>query len=144
MTFYYSGGIAIGIVASLLILLYVFSKLVPKKNLLGLGLIVGGYSFAGYLVHWIYSQGIGFLQENWVYVLFYVIVAGLVSFAILYRIGPAHNRTLQLIQWFLQLIGLALIYLSFHQLWGVGVAVVTMVVIWYNMPLWMINMLFSL
>ena len=144
MTFYYSGGIAIGIVASLLILLYVFGKFVPKKNLLGLGLLVGGYSFAGYVVHWIFCQGIGFLQENWVYVLVYVIVAGLISFAVLYRIGPAHVRTLLLIQWFLQLIGLVLIYLAFHQLWGVGVAMVTMVVIWYNMPSWMINMLFSL
>lgn len=120
--------------ASLLILLYVFSKFVPKKNLLGIGVLIGGYSFAGYIIHWIYSQGLEFVRENWFYLLVYIITAGLVSFAVLYRIGPAHPRSLQLIQWFLQLVALFVVFLSFAQSYAVGSGAVFSLLACYNMP----------
>ena len=47
----------------------------------------------------------------------YVLLAGLVSFAIIYRMGPPANpRTLNLIQWSMQAIGLLMVVLSsYHQ-----------------------------
>lgn len=140
MTFYYSSGIALGIVASLLILLYVFSKFVPKKNLLGLGVLLGGYSFTGYVVHWIYSQGFDFIKQNLTYVICYVLVAGLVSFAVMYRVGPAHERTMKLVQWFLQLVALVLVYAS-TQFTPFSIAAVLCVLIWQR---WMSHWLYSI
>ena len=47
------------------------------------------------------------------WVIAYVLGAGIVSFAVIYRLGPPSNpRTLNLIQWAMQLAGLATIVLS--------------------------------
>ena len=47
------------------------------------------------------------------WVIAYVLGAGVVSFAVIYRLGPPSNpRTLNLIQWAMQLAGLATIVLS--------------------------------
>ena len=119
---------------SLLILLYFFSKLVPKKNMIGIGILLGGYSFAGYIVHWIVFQGIDFVQENWVYLSVYIAIAGVISFAALYRFGPAHPRSLQLVQWLLQFIALACIYFSFFQIPVVAFVAVLAFLLWYIMP----------
>ncbi len=122
-----------GIVASLLVLLYIFSRFVPKGNLLGLGVLLGGYSFTGFFLHWIYTQGLSFVQDNLFLVICYIVISGMVSFAILYRMGPAHERTITLVKWFLQLAGLALVFLSMQfKLFGVGL--VTSVIIWNNIP----------
>ena len=52
-------------------------------------------------------------QGHWV--LGYVLLAGSISAALLYRLGPpSHPRTLDLLQWTLQFLGLALIALSSH------------------------------
>ena len=126
--------------ASLLVLLYIFSKFVPKKNLFGIGVLVGGYTFTGYLLHWIYGQGIVFVQENLFFVACYIIVSGMISFPVLYRIGPAHERTMTLVRWFLQLVGLFLIFLSM-QFPPFGVAIVTSLLLWNNKPSWIANVL---
>ena len=122
-----------GIVASLLILLYIFSRFVPKGNLFGLGVLLGGYSFTGFFLHWIYTQGLSFVHDNLFFVICYIVVSGMVSFAILYRMGPAHERTITLVKWFLQLAGLFLVFLSM-QFIPFGVGLVTFVLIWNNMP----------
>ena len=51
------------------------------------------------------------------WVIAYVLGAGVVSFAVIYRLGPPSNpRTLNLIQWAMQLAGLATVVLSsYHQ-----------------------------
>lgn len=103
--------------------------------MIGIGILLGGYSFAGYIVHWIIFQGIDFVQENWVYLSVYIASAGIASFAVLYRFGPAHPRSLQLVQWLLQFITLACIYFSFFQIPVVAFVVVLAFLSWYNMPL---------
>ncbi|XP_019849687.1 PREDICTED: nuclear envelope integral membrane protein 1-like [Amphimedon queenslandica] len=133
--FYYSSGILIGILASILVLLYIFSKLVPKKNIIGISVLLGGYSFAAYFTHWIYSQGIDFIRDNWLYLLIYLITSGFISFAILYRIGPAHVRTLQLIQWLLQFISLTLLFFSFSQIQVIAFIAVLVLLVHYNTSL---------
>lgn len=98
-------------------------------------MLLGGYSFAAYITHWIYSQGIDFIRDNWLYLLIYLITAGFTSFAILYRIGPAHVRTLQLIQWLLQFMSLTLVYFSFSQVQVIAVTAVLVLLVQYNTSL---------
>ena len=143
MSFYYSSGVLLGIVASVLILLYIFSRLVPKRNIFGLGLLLGGYSFTGFIMHWIYSQGLVFVQQNLFFFLCYIVISGMISFAILYRMGPAHERTMTLVKWSLQLVSLGLIFLSMQFL-PFGVALVTGLLVWHNAPEWLKNILASM
>ncbi len=70
----------------------------------------------------------------WQYVLIYVFVAGVISFAVMYRFGPVENpRTFNLIQWGIQLLALTLIALS-SQLVEVGFAFVTLALLLYFIP----------
>jgi hypothetical protein len=70
----------------------------------------------------------------WQYVLIYVFVAGVISFAVMYRFGPVENpRTFNLIQWSIQLLALILIALS-SQLPEVGFAFVTLALLFYFVP----------
>ena len=123
-----------GIVASLLVLLYIFSRFVPKKNLFGIGVLLGGYSFTGFLLHWVWSQGVSIVQDNLFYFSIYIVVSGMISFAVLYRIGPAHERTMTLVKWFLQLVGLCLVLLSM-QFVPFGVFIVVSILVWNNIPI---------
>lgn len=66
-------------------------------------------------LRWLASQGFGLLITHWPYAIAYVMVASLISFAVMYRTGPAHDRTLNLIKWGMQLLSLVLIYLSCYQ-----------------------------
>lgn len=71
----------------------------------------------------------------WQYVLGYAILAGLVSFAVIYRWGGVSNpRTFDLIQWFLQLIGMVLVYLSTSSL-VLSLGVMVLVTLVYALPL---------
>ena len=75
------------------------------------------------------------LLNNWHYVIGYVTIAGLISFAVLYRLGPVENpRTLDLIQWSIQLVALALVYFSFYQITEVAVVMVAMAICSYFLP----------
>ena len=72
--------------------------------------------------------------ENWQFVCGYIVFVGLVSFAIMYRYGPIENeRTLKLIKWLLQGIGLVLVYNS-TQLTEVSCALVLGLLTIYNFP----------
>ncbi|KAH9514364.1 Nuclear envelope integral membrane protein 1 [Bulinus truncatus] len=64
----------------------------------------------------------------------YLIVAGLVSFAVVYRYGPASDgRTLNLIQWTLQGIGLAFIY-NGTQISEISIAIIVGAITLYFLP----------
>ncbi|WAR04239.1 NEMP1-like protein [Mya arenaria] len=76
----------------------------------------------------------GTLAENWQYIVGYILLSGLISFALVYRYGPVENeRTMSLIQWFLQGVGLALVYNS-TQLTEVSCALVIILLAVYNFP----------
>ena len=70
----------------------------------------------------------------WQYLLIYVFVAGVISFAVMYRFGPVENpRTFNLIQWSIQLLALILIALA-SQLTEVGLAFVSLALLFYFVP----------
>ncbi|OWK51846.1 Transmembrane protein 194A [Lonchura striata] len=88
--FYYSAGISVGLLASLLVLVYMMYKVMPKLIFKNLREICKSY---------------------WQYLLGYLLLVGLLSFAVCYRYGPLENeRSINLLSWALQLLGLLLIY----------------------------------
>ncbi|XP_055973568.1 nuclear envelope integral membrane protein 1 [Sorex fumeus] len=108
--FYYSTGMSVGIVASLLIIIFILSKFMPKKSPIYV-ILVGGWSFSLYLIQLVFKN----LQEiwrcYWLYLLSYILIVGFMSFAICYKYGPLENeRSINLLTWTLQLMGLCFMY----------------------------------
>ncbi|XP_072263870.1 nuclear envelope integral membrane protein 1 isoform X2 [Pyxicephalus adspersus] len=110
--FYYSTGISVGMVASMLIVVFMLSKLLPKKSPFYM-LLVGGWSFSLYIIQLVVKNFQGICSEYWQYLLGYLCIVGFVSFAVCYRYGPLENeRSINLLNWTLQLIGLLLMYVG--------------------------------
>ena len=102
-----------------------------QKNLLGLGVLFSGYGAAILVFRWLWSNGVEFMLNNLFYILIYTVVSGIASFAFLYWRGPASVRTLSLLQWALQLIGLLLVWSS-CQLQTVSVVLLSVVIVFYH------------
>ncbi|KAL0119304.1 hypothetical protein PUN28_009703 [Cardiocondyla obscurior] len=113
--FYYACGILFGVTLSVVILIYMAGKLIPRGKTM---YVVFAASMSLYVAKmlWENMQLIVMQYREWA--MWYVLVTSLISFVICYRFGPVTNtRTKQIIQWFLQLIGLVLVYYSsyFHE-----------------------------
>ncbi|XP_039944376.1 nuclear envelope integral membrane protein 1 isoform X2 [Hirundo rustica] len=97
--FYYSAGISVGLLASLLVLVYMMSKVMPKKSPVYF-LLVGGWSFSLYLLQLIFKNLREICKSYWQYLLGYLLLVGLLSFAVCYRrmqsskLGPSPPRLL--------------------------------------------------
>ncbi|KAM4796035.1 nuclear envelope integral membrane protein 1 [Rhinophrynus dorsalis] len=110
--FYYSTGMTVGMVASMLILVFILSKLMPKRSPFYV-LLLGGWSFSLYVIQLVFKNFQGICSEYWQYVLGYLAVVGFLSFGICYKYGPLENeRSINLLNWTLQLIGLLLMYVG--------------------------------
>ncbi|XP_068123580.1 nuclear envelope integral membrane protein 1 isoform X3 [Hyperolius riggenbachi] len=110
--FYYSTGVSVGMVASMLILVFMLSKLLPKKSPFYM-LLVGGWSFSLYIIQLVIKNFQGICKEYWQYLLGYLGIVGFLSFAVCYRYGPLENeRSINLLNWTLQLLGLLLMYVG--------------------------------
>ncbi|KAL1509445.1 hypothetical protein ABEB36_004180 [Hypothenemus hampei] len=110
--FHYLCGVSFGIFASFLILIYFISKLLPKKTLM-YGVIGAGWSIVIYFFQ-MFLDNIRLIMSTYqAYVAWYVVITGSISFILCYRWGPVENpRTMNLIKWSLQLLGLVSIYFS--------------------------------
>ncbi|XP_032067953.1 nuclear envelope integral membrane protein 1 isoform X1 [Thamnophis elegans] len=110
--FFYSTGISIGILSSLLIVVYVLSRFVPKKSPIYL-MILGGWSFSIYLTQLAFRNLQEICSFYWEYLLGYLVIVGCASFAVCYKYGPLENeRSINLLTWGLQIFGLLLLYMS--------------------------------
>ncbi|XP_066440552.1 nuclear envelope integral membrane protein 1 isoform X2 [Eleutherodactylus coqui] len=108
--FYYGTGMSVGILASILILVFMLSKLLPKKSSFYM-LLVGGWSFSLYIIQLVFKNFQEICTEYWQYLLGYLGIVGFLSFAVCYKYGPLENeRSINLLNWTLQLIGLLLMY----------------------------------
>ncbi|KAL4623704.1 nuclear envelope integral membrane protein 1 [Arapaima gigas] len=108
--FYYSAGMSTGMIASLIILIFIIARLLPKRSPFYV-LIVGGWSFSFYLIQLVFRNLQLILKEHWHYALGYTAVVGFVSFAVCYRYGPlVDERSINILSWVLQLFGLLLVY----------------------------------
>ncbi|XP_049318916.1 nuclear envelope integral membrane protein 1 isoform X3 [Astyanax mexicanus] len=108
--FYYSAGMSTGLIASLIILIFVLGRFLPKKSSFYV-LIVGGWSFALYVIQLVFKNLQVILKEHWHLAIAYVAVVGFISFAVCYRHGPlVEERSINILSWTLQLFGMLLIY----------------------------------
>ncbi|XP_058529557.1 nuclear envelope integral membrane protein 1 isoform X1 [Ochotona princeps] len=108
--FYYSTGMSVGIVASLLIVVFMLSRFMPKKSPVYV-ILVGGWSFSLYLIQLVFKNLQAIWSCYWQYLLGYMLAVGFVSFAVCYKHGPLENeRSINLLTWSLQLLGLGCMY----------------------------------
>ena len=129
--FHYTTGIAAGVALSLLVATYFLQK---RLRAGWFSWIMACYSLSLYFLTSMWFNVKQYLLENHIYVFGYFVVTGIVSFAICYRMGPVENpRTLNLIQWGLQLIALVIMYLSsYHQIMSFTLCLV--LVSWRAVP----------
>ncbi|CAG9857286.1 unnamed protein product [Phyllotreta striolata] len=131
--FHYISGITFGICASTLIIIYFISKLFPRKPFVygALGL---GWTLVIYLGNIIWENIQTIVTEYKLYVLWYILLTGLVSFVFCYRWGPVKNqRTMNLIKWSLQFLGMCSIFNS-SSYQEAAMAQIVILLISYNLP----------
>ncbi|XP_069509654.1 nuclear envelope integral membrane protein 1 isoform X3 [Ambystoma mexicanum] len=110
--FYYSTGMSVGMAASMLIFIFMLSKLMPKKNAFYV-LLLSGWSFSLYVIQLFLRNLQEICKEYWQYLLGYMVLVGFISFAICYKYGPLENeRSINILSWTLQLIGMLLMFLG--------------------------------
>ncbi|XP_015199815.2 nuclear envelope integral membrane protein 1 isoform X1 [Lepisosteus oculatus] len=110
--FFYSAGMSTGLIASLIILIFIVARFLPKKSPFFV-LIFGGWSFSLYLIQMVFRNLQVILREHWHYAVGYVSVVGFISFAVCYRHGPlVEERSINILSWTLQLLGLFLVYIG--------------------------------
>ncbi|XP_076249369.1 nuclear envelope integral membrane protein [Calliopsis andreniformis] len=132
--FYYLCGIALGVTASIMILIYFLSKLLPRGKVMYL-MVATGWTMSFYLIQalWENAQLIAVQYREWV--TWYILVTSFISFVICYRFGPVTNaRTKKLIQWFLQIGALiAMYYSSYFREASIFCCII--LVLLYNFPI---------
>merc|ERR1719471_1633015 len=109
--FHYGTGIGVGLLLSVLLLTFLVQRKLKQSLFSWIGV---AYSLSVYLMTRTWFNIKEWLTtEYYHWVVAYTLGAGLVSFGVIYRLGPPSNpRTLNLIQWAMQLGGLATIVLS--------------------------------
>ncbi|CAK8682920.1 unnamed protein product [Clavelina lepadiformis] len=108
--FHYASGTGVGVLASALVIVFLVSKFMPKKPA-AYSILLGGWSLCAWIISKIYANLVEIMIDYYHYVFAYVLISGLVSFAICYRFGTiTDHRTQSIIQWSIQLLSLLLIY----------------------------------
>lgn len=96
--------------------------------------MVGGWALLWYFMQMAWDNVRALAVQYQIYVAYYVAAMGLISFVVCYRIGPPTNpRSIDIVQWTLQLIAVALIFMC-SQDPEVPVAIVVAVVAFYYFP----------
>ncbi|XP_069188727.1 nuclear envelope integral membrane protein 1-like [Procambarus clarkii] len=88
------------------------ARLVPKKSG-AVTLMVGGWGLTIYLIQYLWQNFLSIVKENHSIAVGYIVVAGLISFAMVYRYGPlTDKRSINLVQWAMQLAAVVAVFLS--------------------------------
>ena len=130
--FHYTTGISVGLLMSIVILTYLLQRRFKQSLFSWVGL---AYSLSVYLMTRTWFNIKEYLTEQYFHlVVGYVGVAGLLSFAFIYRMGPpSDHRTLNLITWSMQFVSLVMIYLSSYNQHA-SVACIILIVSWAAIP----------
>ena len=132
--FHYTTGISFGLLLSTFIITYFIQRKIKQSFLSWFGF---AYSLSIYLVTKTWWNMKEWLTEQYFhYVLGYITIVGLLSFGVIYRMGPpSDHRTLNLITWTMQLVAMVMIFISsYHQ--AASLALMIMVATWYSIPAW--------
>lgn len=110
--FFYLCGVFVGVFASFMILVYYFSKILPRKTLT-YGILIGGWTVGVYVLQQIWENIRSLLISYQTYMFWYTVIVSFLSFLVCYRIGPPKNqRSKNLVMWILQGIGVMMILFS--------------------------------
>ncbi|XP_067123313.1 nuclear envelope integral membrane protein isoform X2 [Centruroides vittatus] len=110
--FHYAAGISFGVFASFLIIVFLISRITPKK-VGAYSILIFGWSLVLYLLQLIWENIKSLVESYREFLIAYFIIIAVISSTICYYYGPVTNyKTLNLIQWSLQLIGLSIIFFS--------------------------------
>ncbi|KJH45545.1 hypothetical protein DICVIV_08423 [Dictyocaulus viviparus] len=110
--FFYTSGCSFGLLASILIVVFIIYRMAPK-TLIRIPFIIGGWSLSLYFFHFVWKNLALIAVHYQKYVVVYFVVVLAVSFAICYIKGPpVDSRSHDIAQWTLQAIALVLIYSS--------------------------------
>jgi len=113
--FHYTTGISLGLLMSVVLLTYLAQRRFKQSLFSWVGV---AYSFSIYLMTRTWFNIKEYMTEQYIHLLVgYVLIAGIISFAIVYRMGPPSNpRTINLIQWSMQFVSLVMVVMSsYHQ-----------------------------
>ena len=130
--FHYTIGISVGLLMSVVILTYLLQRKVKQSVFSWVGLV---YSLSVYLMTRTWFNIKEYLTEQYFHlVVGYVVLAGFLSFAAIYRMGPpSDQRTLNLITWSMQFVSLVMIYLSSYNQHA-SLALIILIVSWAAIP----------
>ncbi|KAM9122950.1 nuclear envelope integral membrane protein 2 isoform 3-T4 [Pangshura tecta] len=108
--FYYSAGVALGVLATLVFLLLTLKRFIPKHSTFGI-LMSGCWMSSLYFIYCLQGEMKWLWSEYRNYLLGYFLTVGFISFVVCYKHGPLTNeRSITLLTWTLQLIAFVLIY----------------------------------
>eukprot|EP00794_Sanderia_malayensis_P003475 gene3475-3973_t len=125
MLFFYASGLTLGLLMSWMFVLILILKLIPYKKSFFFAFAAGGTSLGLYLTQTLLMNLQFYAQYHAYWLLCYTGIVSLLTFAVLYYKGPPKNtRTLNLIKWSLQILGLMCI---FNSTWALEVAVTSVV-----------------
>ncbi|XP_013105268.2 nuclear envelope integral membrane protein [Stomoxys calcitrans] len=129
--FYYITGVTLGICSSFMLLIWLSSKLVPRKTMM-YGVLIGGWTIGLYVIQMLWENLQVIIVTYRTYVFWYILVTGIVSFFFCYRWGPPTNkRSKNIVKWLLQLMSLVLIYLSSHYEEATAAFIIIAIIIHY-------------
>lgn len=112
VVFHYSSGIAIALLGSLLVVVYLVSRMIPRKAA-GATVFVGGSAVVLYIFRNLWENFRETIITHRNYVGIYVALVSIMTTLGIYRFGGVRNpRTMEILQWGLQGVGAALIYLG--------------------------------
>ncbi|KAK3106637.1 hypothetical protein FSP39_024173 [Pinctada imbricata] len=135
---HYGAGVSVGVMASLIILAFVLHRVFPQSiKKIGYVIFAVGCSASLYMwtiiTQYLINPTTDTILLYWKWVTGYIIFIGLISFAVCYKFGPVTDqRSLSLIQWTLQLIGLIMIY-NGTQIREFSIAIIVTLLTLYNL-----------
>ncbi|XP_061464194.1 nuclear envelope integral membrane protein 2 isoform X2 [Rhineura floridana] len=110
--FYYSAGVTFGVLATLVFLLLMLKRFIPKLSTFWI--LMSGFWFSSLYFFYTLKEDLKWLWHNYThYILGYCLIVGFVSFAICYKHGPLNSeQSMNLLMWMLQVTGLVFIYIG--------------------------------
>lgn len=110
--FFYISGISVGNIASLIVLIWFFSKLFPRKPFM-YGILATGWGLVAYIGNFLFENVQTILMTYSHIVIMYILITSFLSFGICYYKGPPkQQKSKNLIKWTLQIAGLVFIFFS--------------------------------
>ncbi|XP_011206430.2 nuclear envelope integral membrane protein 1a [Bactrocera dorsalis] len=109
---FYLTGVTIGIGSSFMLIIWLTSKLMPRRPMV-YTVLIGGWSIGFYIIQRLWDNLHLIFQMYRAYVLCYIFTTGIISFFFCYRIGPPTNqRSKNIIKWVLQIMAIIMAYFS--------------------------------